>query len=194
MGAFVSILVLLRSRLNFPLAIALQFLCQFPTAMNLDQQIQLLIKNAPPDGVTPKVMEEAIAPILKLFASQLQHLEYHVLQTFDQGWVLTTLSNRAQPEVEKKVIYAFPTLKDAADFQGASDPQILALPVPVTHILFQMFALDQVNSTVFFEIPGNLTNGTEVHRADLQNLVQMQLQQFRSSLQDNSDNLPPDIA
>jgi hypothetical protein len=161
--------------------------------MNLDQQIQVLIDNAPQDGTTPKIIE-AIAPVLKLLASQLQHLEYHILQTLDEGWVLTTLSNRAQPEVQKNVIYAFATLKDAADFQSVSDPQILAMPVPITHILFQMLALDAVTSIVFFDTPGNLTSGTEVRRDDLQNLISTQLQQRQPKPRSYPSNLPPDIA
>jgi len=37
----------------------------------LDKEIQLLIDNAPEDGVTPHVV--AIAPVLKLLAGQLRH-------------------------------------------------------------------------------------------------------------------------
>jgi hypothetical protein len=161
--------------------------------MDLAQQIQALINNAPQDGTTPKAVE-AIAPVLTLLASQLRHLEYHILQTLDQGWVLTTLSNRAQPEIEKNVIYAFPTLKDAADFQSVSDPQIITTTVPVTHILFQMLAIDTVNSTVFFDTPGNLTAGTEVRRDDLQHLIQAQLQRIQLVPKSYPSNLPPDIA
>ena len=161
--------------------------------MDLAQQIQALINNAPQDGTTPKAVE-AIAPVLTLLASQLRHLEYHILQTLDQGWVLTTLSNRAQPEIEKNVIYAFPTLKDAADFQSVSDPQIITTTVPVTHILFQMLAIDTVNSTVFFDTPGNLTAGTEVRRDDLQHLIQVQLQRIQLVPKSYPSNLPPDIA
>ncbi|MGQ4646004.1 hypothetical protein [Lyngbya aestuarii] len=161
--------------------------------MDLKQQIQLLIDNAPQDGTTPKVVE-AIAPILTLLASQLKHSEYYVLQTIDQGWVLTTLSNRSQPDVEKNVIYAFSTLKDAADFQSVSDPQIIAMPVPVTHILFHMLALEVVSSIVFFDTPGNLTLGTEVHRDDLRKLIQAELQQNRSAPRSYPNNPPSDIA
>lgn len=161
--------------------------------MDLDQQIQALIDNAPRDGTTPKLMA-AIAPVLKLVASQLRHLDYHILQTFDQDWVVTTLSNRAQPEIEKNVIYAFATLKDAADFHSNLDPQILAVAVPVTHILFQMLALDAVTSLVFFDTPGNLAAGTEVRRDDLQTLIQTQLQHTQSVPRSYPSNLPPDIA
>lgn len=161
--------------------------------MDLEQQIQVLIDSAPQDGTTPKLVE-AIAPVLKLLTSQLRHLEYYILQTLDEGWVVTTLSNRTQPEVEKNVIYAFSTLKDAADFQSVSDPQILALPIPVTHILFQMLALETVTSTVFFDTPGNLTVGVEVRRDELQNLMSTQLQNSQFAPRSYPSNLPPDIA
>jgi len=161
--------------------------------MDLEQQIQVLVDNAPKDGTTPQAIE-AIAPVLTLVASQLQHLDYYILQTLDQGWVLTTLSNRAQPEIEKNVIYAFPTLKDAADFQSVSDPEILAATVPVTHILFQMLAIETVTSIVFFDTPGNLTAGIEVRRDNLQQLIQTQLQQIRSVPRSYPNNLPPDMA
>ncbi len=161
--------------------------------MDLEQQIQVLIENAPQDGTTPKIVE-AIAPVLTLIANQLRHSDYHILQTLDQGWVVTTLSNRAQPNVEKNVIYAFPTLKDATDFQSVADPQIIVATVPVTHILFQMLAIDTITSIVFFNTPGNLTAGTEVRRDDLQQLIQIQLQQTHSTPRSYPNNLPPDIA
>lgn len=157
-------------------------------------QLQELIANAPPDGVTPKVMEDAIAPILQVFAERLQHLEYYILQTLDQGWVLTTLSNRAKPEQEKKVIYAFPTQKDALAFQGTANSEVTAIAIPVTHILFQMFALHQVDSTVFMETPGNLSTGREIQRSDLQQLVQKQLQALGFVPKMNTGNIPPNMA
>lgn len=159
---------------------------------NIEQQLQTLIENAPPDGVTPKVMKNAIAPILNLFAQRLNHPVYYILQTLDQGWVMTTLSNRNDPKTEKRVIYAFPTLEDAKLMQGGNpDPQIIATAVPVTHILFQMFALKVVDSTVFMETPGDLNTGKEVKRADLQKLVQIQLQKL-GMIQD--PNVPPNMA
>jgi hypothetical protein len=157
--------------------------------MDLNQQIQALIDHAPPDGTTPGIVQ-TIAPALKLIAVQLKHLEYYVLQTLDQGWVMTTLSNRDQPDVEKNVIYAFPTLKDAASSPNSpKNPEVIVIPVPVTHILFQMVAMKSVDSAVFFETSGNLANGVEVKRADLQTVIQLQLQQSQAAPQ-----VPPDIA
>lgn len=162
--------------------------------MNIDQQLQVLIDNAPADGVTPKVIQKAIAPILTRLASRLQHQEYYILQNLDSAWVMTTLSNRANPIQQKKVIYAFATLKDAKTFQGTSDTAMIAKPIPVTHILFQMFALNQVDSTIFMDTPGNLTIGTEIYRADLQTLVQTQLKELGFTPHSKPSNIPSNLA
>jgi hypothetical protein len=138
----------------------------------LEQQIQTLIQEAPDDGVTGPTVE-AIAPVLLAIAARLKHRQYYILQTLNQGWVMTTLSSRQQPNARKNVLYGFPTLKDAAtDPNTSRDPQLMAIPTPVTHILFQMLALKSLDSIIFFEIPGNLTQGTEIPRQEFQALVQ----------------------
>lgn len=161
--------------------------------MNLEQQMQALIDNAPQDGQTPRIVQ-AIAPVLQHFATRLQHSQYYILQSADRSWLVTTLSNRTQPEVEKQVIYAFPTLKDSNNFQPHPDPQIFAVAVPVLHILFQMFALTMVDSVVFFETPGDIIKGTEVPRQDLENSIQSQLQQLRTVYSPPTNHIPPNIA
>lgn len=161
--------------------------------MDLDLQIRSLIDKAPPDGSTPQILE-AIAPALRLLAEQLEHLEYYILQNFDQSWAIVVLNNLKQPGQEKRVIYAWTTLKDASQAQAAAGDRILPVSIPVTHILFQMLALEGLDSIVFFETPGNLEVGTEVTREQVQNLINVYLQQYRSTLQSNYSNLPPDIA
>ncbi|MGB3138062.1 MAG: hypothetical protein WBB18_14750, partial [Nodosilinea sp.] len=98
--------------------------------MDLDAQITSLQQNAPDDGVTASAIT-TLAPTLKAIASQLHHEQYYVLQTLEQGWMMTTLSNRNQTNSQKNIVYAYPTLKDAAVGQSAiKDPQVMALPVP----------------------------------------------------------------
>jgi len=157
--------------------------------MDLEAQIQLLIDNAPRDGMTPHLVE-AIAPALKAIAQKLRYSHYYILQNSEASWVLTTLSNRANPGLEKRVIYAFPTIQDVSLISPAGlDPQMLAKIVPVTHILFQMVALEPVDSIVFLETPGQTTHTVEIRRTELEKLMQQQLQQQRSPKQ-----IPPDIA
>lgn len=156
--------------------------------MNIDQQLQVLIHDAPKYGVTSAEVQ-AIAPALKGIAEQLKHPQYYVLQTDEQGWLMTTLAQSTQSNVTKNVVYVFPTLKDVMTSSYAQlDPQVAALPIPVTHILFQMLAMKPIDSIVFFETPGDLRFGTEIGREALMQLIQLHLQQFRSQ------PLPPDIA
>lgn len=160
--------------------------------MDLDAQIQVLIDNAPADGVTPQVVA-AIAPVLKLLGSKLRHLQYYIVQSLEQEWVVTTLISRTNPKSTKCVIYAFPTLKDVWAASEAEDPQLVAFPVATTHILFELFALEMVDSVIFFDTPGDSNTGIEIQRADLQNLIQLQMQQS-SKPYSPFNQIPPDIA
>ncbi|MCM0593120.1 MAG: hypothetical protein HEQ35_30370 [Gloeotrichia echinulata IR180] len=159
--------------------------------MDLEAQIQLLIDNAPHDGITPQLVT-AIAPALIAIAQKLRFPQYYILQNLESDWVLTTLSSRANPGLEKSVIYAYPTLQDVPLSSSAGlDPQLIATPIPVTHILFQLLALEPVESLVFFETPTTTTNAIEVQRSDLQNLIQQQLQQKQKR---SPGRIPPNIA
>jgi len=114
------------------------------------------------------------------------------VQTLDQGWAMTTLSHRDNSDVQKNVIYAFPTLKDVTlGPYPMHDPQMIALPVPVTHILFQMLAIESVDSTIFFELPGSMVVGTEIQREELNQLIQSSILGNQGS---STRPLPPDIA
>lgn len=157
--------------------------------MDFKAQIQLLIDNAPNDGITPQLVT-AIAPALSAIASSLRHRQYYILQNLEKDWVLTTLSNRANPDLEKRVIYAYPRLQDVPlRNNDGLDPQVIAAPVLLADILFQLVALEPVDSIVFFETPGMSTNAVEIKRSELQQLIQEKLRTKRSRPQ-----IPPDIA
>lgn len=159
--------------------------------MNIDQQIQELIDDAPQDGNTPALVT-AIAPVLKSLASQLRHAQYYIVQTLDQDWALTTLQNQAQPGLERNVIYAFSNLKDVSDGPyPMHDPQMIALPIPVTHILFQMLAMEMIHSIIFFDSPGNIAAGTEIQREQISRLIETHLMQTQVLPE---STLPPNIA
>jgi hypothetical protein len=156
--------------------------------MDLDTQIADLIQGATGSAVTADAIE-VIAPTLKAIANQLKHPHYYILQTLEQGWVMTTLSSRNQPDVKKNIVYAYPSLKEAgAGPVSVKDPQVMALPIPVTHILFQMLAMQPVHSVVFLEGSGQTGQGVEVRRQDIESLIQAQLKQAREG------NLPPNLA
>lgn len=153
----------------------------------LQQQIQKLIQDAPNDGVTGPTVE-AISPVLLAIAQQLKHRQYYILQTLSQSWVMTTISNRREPQTRKNVLYAFPTLKDAAsDPVTSKDPQIMGIPTPVSNILFQMLALKNLDSIIFFDTPGNRKQGTEIKKLEFQAMVQAQLQQSQGYVDPNAN-------
>lgn len=153
--------------------------------MDLEQQVAAIINDAPDYGVPSMVIEKAIAPILKLYASQLQHLEYYVLQNLAEDWILTTITNPKLNQ-NKKVIYAFISVQDAATFQGKTNPDLIAMPISVIQLLFRLFSLQQVDSIIFLENSQNLNQGMEIQRDQLSQLIQEQLKQLT--------NTPPDIA
>ncbi|WP_009631777.1 hypothetical protein [Synechocystis sp. PCC 7509] len=148
--------------------------------MNLDQQIQLLIDDAPNDGTMPRLIKE-IAPGLKQLAAKLRHEQYYIIQSLNSEWLVTTITNRT---LEKRVIYAFPTLQDSF---APNSAELIAAPIPVTHILFQLVALETVDSIIFLETPGEASTGYEVKRQDIQKLIQVQIKP-------SFNQIPPDIA
>ena len=154
------------------------FLIKF--LMDLDQQIQALINNGPQDRTTAHLVA-AIAPGLKMIAQQLEYGEYYILQTVDQRWVLTTLSNLKQPKLEKRVIYAYPCLEDAATQANAQTSPADVAQLPVISLLFQMLALPMLDSLIFFDNPGSFESGTEVKQEEVQTLVRSYLQHYQST-------------
>ncbi len=159
----------------------------------LDQQIQILVDNAPRNNVAPEVIH-AIAPVLKAFAQQLKHTEYFVVQNLNQQWVITILNRKQSDDsnVEKRMIYAYAALEDVkkgpAPMQR-NDPNLMAIPMPITHILFQLVSMKQIESVIFLDTPGQTSRGVEVRRQDVELAIKMQLQQTQGV-----GAVPPDFA
>jgi hypothetical protein len=72
------------------------------------------------------------------------------------------------------VIYAYPSLEAVKATQPNPDPQLLALPVPTVEILFQLLAIDPVESMIFLE--ERQPSGVEISRELLQSLIAQHLQ------------------
>lgn len=149
--------------------------------MKLKKQLKILADEAPQYGIPFRIMEKAVIPVLVAFAQQLRSEEYYILQNQAGEWLINTLSHRHQPQIEKKIIYAFRTLQDAADFQNTTNTKLNTITIPVTHLLFQMFALGQIDSIVFMEKSGNLNDGVEISRTEIQHSLQHQLKQLKAS-------------
>ncbi|MEM9507023.1 MAG: hypothetical protein AAGA16_04965 [Cyanobacteria bacterium P01_E01_bin.35] len=153
--------------------------------MNLEQQLAIIINDAENHGVPAIAIEKAIAPVLELFAKQLKQLQYYVLQNLEEDWILTTITN-PQLNQDKKVIYAFVSVQDAATFQGKANPDLIAMPIDVIQLLFRLFSLQPVDSIIFMEDSQNLSRGVEIKREHLSQLITQQLELLKNS--------PTDIA
>jgi len=140
--------------------------------MTINEQIQRLIQQAPTDEA--RVDLQTIAPVLSALAGRLQQLHYYLLQTIERRWVMTTVQHREQPDLTKTVIYAYPSLEAVKATQPNPDPQILALPVPTVEILFQLLAIEPVESLIFLEQSQN--SAVEISRKLLQSLIAQHLQ------------------
>jgi hypothetical protein len=157
--------------------------------MDLDTQIQSLIDNAPQDGITPQLIA-AIAPVLSAIAHKLRHHQYYILQNLQQSWVVTTLSNRTNSALQKRVIYAFANLKDASPSSSLGlDDQVSPVLIPAIDVLFQLLALESVDSIVFLETHGTNSDTVEIRRQELQQKIQQQIKKAPPKR-----DIPPDIA
>ena len=152
--------------------------------MTLEQQLQQIIDDAVNYGVSPVVVELAIAPVIKAYAQQLKKLEYYVLQNLEGDWVLTTINN-PKLQQSKQVIYAFVSVKDAAAFSGKTNPELAAAPISVVQLLFRLSSLQMVDSMIFLEDSQNLNRGVEIERDRLFQQIRQQIQQLQ---------IPPNLA
>lgn len=152
--------------------------------MTLDQQIQVLIQEAPQYGVAPVVIEQAIAPALQSIAQQLKYSSYYILLNCQEQWVISVIKKTNSSSKEKRVVYAFTTVQDAKNFHQNQQADLIASPLPIVQILFRLFSLQQIESIVFFEEAGNTTQGSEIKRQDIQNLIQQKLIQLKTTPSD----------
>jgi hypothetical protein len=150
--------------------------------MHIDQQIQQLIQQASLYGTKAEEMQ-MVAPVFKAIASRLQRDQYYILQNLEQNWIMTTLQHRTQAATTKRVVYAYPSL-EAAKVNSALDLDAIAQPLPTVQILFQLLAIEPVDSLIFFEHNQD-QEGTEISRQGLQQAIE---QHIRARL------IPPDIA
>lgn len=158
--------------------------------MDIDQQLEKLIVEAPQERGMPQVIEYAIAPILKLIAQQLQHQDYYILQNTEEKWQVTTLRHRENHNLTKRVIYGFPSWEDGESFaKHSDDTELMALSVPVVNILFELLAFEEVDSVIFFDESENYDHRTEIYREKLQKLIREQLKKLKEKTERPPSNL-----
>lgn len=155
--------------------------------MTLNQQLENLVQEAPNYGVPAIIMECGVIPIIKAFAEQLNYAQYYLRQTVDENLLLTILSSKQHPEQEKKVIYAFPSVKDAQNFPDNTidESNIMVKALPVTQILFQMFTMKGVDSIIFLDQPQDYQQSKEIYCHKLQSAIKQNLSNL---VNDNSTN------
>lgn len=155
--------------------------------MDIDQQLQALIEGAPPEADLKKAIK-VVSPVIRNVAKQLKHAEYYILQSVARQWLQATIAHKNAPNKPKRVIYAYPSLAAAAgDKLAKSNPGLMALPVPVAQLLFQLPSIEPVDSLIFLETDAR-DQAIEVRRNDLKILFQSQLTQNMKA------QIPPDIA
>jgi hypothetical protein len=152
--------------------------------MNINQQIQQLIEQAPLYGTEPEAIQQ-VAPVFQAIASRLQHSQYYVLQNLEHNWIMTTLKHRSQPEQTKNVVYAYPSLESVKASAATLDPQVVALPVPTVQILFQLLAMKPIDSIIFLDRPNEQQSGIEIARQALFQAIEQYAK---------PRYIPPDIA
>jgi hypothetical protein len=147
----------------------------------LDQQVDLLIQNAPQDGATPGAVN-LVASVLKAIAVKLKHLKYFVIQDQYGGWLLTTLSHRESPDIEKTVVYAYcsRTVANLECLKLASS-EIECVEYGIIDILFRLIGLKQIHSLIVFDHPTNAQQGTEIVRQDVEKLCEKQIKRVKFS-------------
>ena len=155
--------------------------------MDIDQQIHALIEGAPPEANIKQAIS-VVSPVIRTVAQQLKHSEYYILQSVSNQWLQATIARKDNPAQPKRVIYAYPSLNAAAgDPLAKSNPGLMALPVPVARLLFQLPSIEPVDSMIFLETEGR-DQALEVRRVDLKNMFQAHLTQGMKP------PVPPDIA
>ncbi|NJM98839.1 MAG: hypothetical protein HC800_18295 [Phormidesmis sp. RL_2_1] len=138
--------------------------------MDIDQQLQNLIDGAPPEADLKQAIQ-TVAPVIRNIANQLQHHEYYILQSVSHQWLQATIAHKDNPTQPKRVIYAYPSLAAAAgDKLARSNPGLMALPIPVARLLFQLPSIEPVDSLIFLEGDAS-TQAIEVRRNDLKNFI-----------------------
>ena len=143
----------------------------------LEQQLQILVNDAPKHGIAPIVIQKAIAPELLAIANQLAQTHYCLLQSPQQDWLISVISQVDFPKIEKKVIFAFSSLELATQKQ----PQAIALELPVIEILWRFFSLQQIDSLIFVEGSQPSSSSIEIDRQQLQHRLQQQLMRLKDT-------------
>lgn len=139
----------------------------------LDRQVKRLIEGAASHHIPPPAMQ-IIANVLRTIADRLDYPTYTVLTASNGGWLQVTLSNRQFPELEKKVVYAYPSYRMAKlEANKLVELEPVCQELGTIDLLFQLLGLPEIDSLIFLQ---HGQGGKEIKRQELYNLCQKQLQ------------------
>jgi hypothetical protein len=140
-------------------------------------QVAALIAEAPTDAET-QIGVRAIAPLLGELAEQFGSPQFYILQNFNQQWQITTLQNRHQPDLEKRVVYCYRQLSDAT--RAGQTDSLIAVPLPTVQLLFHFLTISQIDSLLFVQNAFGEEQPIELSQTAIQSVVQEYLQQLSS--------------
>jgi hypothetical protein len=158
--------------------------------MDLDQQVQQLINQAPMDQHIRSGVR-SIAPVLKRIAQTLPFKTYYLPQSNGGDWLVTTIQNCYQSTVTIDVIYLFADRNDGLEFSKQSSFIGKVESVPIIQFLFEVSTIESIDRVIFFNQKGNLNQGQELDRTYIQTLINEQLE--KTFFEQTINNLPPDI-
>jgi hypothetical protein len=150
--------------------------------MNLNEQIQQLIQDAP--DLESQMSVAAIAPVLQEVAATFSQTAYYIPTSQDGSWEIVTLRHRHEPNREIRAIYAFAKIED---LENESTSTSIA-QVAIVQLLFQLLATPQIDRVICFDNSHQLDRGKEILRSQLEKLIADRIQSM-----DTRSSLPPDV-
>lgn len=144
--------------------------------MNLKSQLQELSKGLQ-ETLSPVAIEKAIIPVMVACAKRVKRGHFFVWESPEQEWIVTTLSHRLDPSLEKRVIYAFTSTQDAKKHEDFDDPRLGVVEVPIVLIFTKLLVLKDLDSIIFFPNRGNLKQGVELEKSQFLELIKNRLRQ-----------------
>lgn len=150
--------------------------------MNFKPQIQSLIDILKPEIIHPLIMENVLIPFLVSYAKKTKRNNFYLWENITvKKWVTVKLSHKIQPDLEKFVLYAFPTEKDAKKHPYFEAETMRVIEAPTIHLLFAMISAEEIDSCIFYLHSNNRPQGLELERKVFVEACQQRVKTFLDS-------------
>jgi hypothetical protein len=140
----------------------------------LDEQIQQIIDKAIDHVVPPSVIEKSVAPILKSYAQKVSHEAYYLVVNQKNDLLIRIIQSSLDPSKEKRVIYAFADSNTGLKF--LSSPTNSLKLIPITHLLFDLFAIESWDELIFVD-PMSKGTTVEIKRLEIFQDIQKKIKE-----------------